>query len=225
MLINLDHITVDYGKADNKTYGLHEVSLTVKEGEFLTIMGKSGCGKSTLLNVLGTIRKPTAGNYYFRGEEITCLKDKRLASFRNKNIGFVVQHFALINEYTVADNIALPMQYQKRKVREREKCVDEILEKMDLKDKKYVYPYKLSGGQQQRVAIARAMITKPQLLLADEPTGSLDEENGMKIMELLKEANKEGTTVIMVTHDLELAKMGDRCIKMRDGRIEKIPGA
>lgn len=221
MLITLDNITVDYGKLDNKTYGLNQVSLTVKEGEFLTVMGKSGCGKTTLLNVLGTIRKPEKGSYCFQGEEITCLKDRKLAAFRNKNIGFVVQHFALINEYTVADNIALPMQYQKIKSKEREKRIDKILEKLEIEDKKYAYPYQLSGGQQQRVAIARAMVTKPKLLLADEPTGALDEENGKKIMELLQEINKEGTTVIMVTHDQELAKMGHRCIKMKDGKIGK----
>lgn len=218
-LISLKGIDIKYGKKDNKVKALDKVSLEVEEGEFLTIMGKSGSGKSTLLNVLGTLRMADNGKYYFRGKEISKYREKELAKFRNKNIGFVVQHFALINEQTVFDNIALPLQYAGKGKKVIERKIDEMLKKMELSDKKYAYPSELSGGQCQRVAIARALITEPKVILADEPTGALDEETGKKIMSLLQEINANGTTIIMVTHDADFAKLGSRCIVMKDGKI------
>lgn len=219
MLITTEQIDMNYGKKDNSVFALKKVSLQVEEGEFLVVMGKSGCGKSTLLNVLGTLRNPTAGKYFFNGKEVLKMRDSEKAKFRNQNIGFVVQHFALLSERKVYDNIALPLQYMRMGRHEINERIDEILEQMEIVDKKYAYPYELSGGQCQRVALARALVTKPKLLLADEPTGALDEKTGKKIMQLLQEVNKSGTTIIMVTHDRDFAKLGNRCILMKDGMI------
>lgn len=220
MLIKLNNISVAYGKGNTQVMALNNFSLEVEQGTFLSIIGKSGSGKSTLLNVLGGIRKPDYGEYIYQDQLVNKMNDGEAAKFRNKNIGFVVQHFALIQEKTVYDNIALPLIYQKIKKSEINKRIDYILDKLSISEKKYAYPSQLSGGQCQRVAIARALVTKPTLILADEPTGALDEENGKKIIRLLKQINEQGTTVIMVTHDLELAKQGTKIIKMRDGKLE-----
>lgn len=220
MLIKLNNISVAYGKGNTQVMALNNFSLEVEQGTFLSIIGKSGSGKSTLLNVLGGIRKPDYGEYIYQDQLVNKMNDSEAAKFRNKNIGFVVQHFALIQEKTVYDNIALPLIYQKIKKSEINKRIDYILDKLSISEKKYAYPSQLSGGQCQRVAIARALVTKPTLILADEPTGALDEENGKKIIRLLKQINEQGTTVIMVTHDLELAKQGTKIIKMRDGKLE-----
>lgn len=219
MLISMKDIGVEYGKKGNKVIALDNTSLDVKEGEFLVIMGKSGCGKSTLLNVLGTLRTPSNGRYFFDEQDVFSQKEKELSKFRNKNIGFIVQHFALINEKTVYDNICLPLQYSKTKSKDIEKRVAVLLEELELTEKRNAYPNELSGGQCQRVAIARALITNPKVILADEPTGALDEETGKKIMNLLQKINREGTTIIMVTHDADFAKMGSRSVTMRDGKI------
>ena len=219
MLISVKNIDVIYGKKNSKVVALDKVSLDVEEGEFLTIMGKSGCGKSTLLNVLATLRLPTGGQILFDGADLFKKNDKELAKFRNENIGFVVQHFALINEKTVYENIALPLRYAKVNKSEIKERVESLLEKLELSAKINKYPFELSGGQCQRVAIARALVTKPKLILADEPTGALDEENGKNIMDLLKLVNQQGTTVVMVTHDSDFSKYGDRCIHMKDGKI------
>ncbi len=217
MLIDMNRIDVTYGKKLGVVPALKQVSLQVNEGEFLTIMGKSGCGKSTLLNVLGTIREPDGGTYFFDGKDVLQMKDSEKARFRNQNIGFVVQHFALLGERTIYDNIALPLHYMRIGNREIRVRVDRLLEKMELTDKKHKYPYELSGGQCQRTAIARALVTNPKLLLADEPTGALDEETGRNVMKLLQEINKNGTTIIMVTHDSDFAKLGSRSVTMQDG--------
>ena len=217
MLIDMNRIDVTYGKKLGAVPALKQVSLQVNEGEFLTIMGKSGCGKSTLLNVLGTIREPDGGTYFFDGKDVLQMKDSEKARFRNQNIGFVVQHFALLGERTIYDNIALPLHYMRIGNREIRVRVDSLLEKMELTDKKHKYPYELSGGQCQRTAIARALVTNPKLLLADEPTGALDEETGRNVMKLLQEINKNGTTIIMVTHDSDFAKLGSRSVTMQDG--------
>lgn len=173
MLISVKNIDVIYGKKNNKVVALDKVSLDVEEGEFLTIMGKSGCGKSTLLNVLATLRVPTGGQLLFDGIDLFEKNDKELAKFRNKNIGFVVQHFALINEKTVFENIALPLRYAKVSNSEIKERVESLLDKLELSAKRNKYPFELSGGQCQRVAIARALVTNPKLILADEPTGAL----------------------------------------------------
>ncbi|SFA83061.1 putative ABC transport system ATP-binding protein [Acetitomaculum ruminis DSM 5522] len=221
MFLTLEEINVIYGKKEGRVHALKDLCLGIEEGEFVTIMGKSGCGKSTLLNVLGAIRKPTKGIYKFKGKDIGEMRDAGLAKFRNKNLGFVLQNFALLNDRSVYDNVSLPLKYMKTGAKEQRKRVGAILKEMDLLNKISKYPSELSGGQKQRVALARALVTKPKLLLADEPTGSLDEETGIQIMELLREINEEGTTIVMVTHDKEFANYGNHLITMKDGRIIK----
>lgn len=218
-LLELKDIVVTYQNDDISLHALNQLSLSVEKGEFVSIIGKSGCGKSTLLNVIGLISSPTEGTYSFQGNEVQDISTKDAAKLRNHNIGFIVQHFALIPDYTVYENIALPLHYQKMSGAMIQKKVEELLEELELQETRNKYPYQLSGGQCQRVAIARALITKPQILLADEPTGALDEETGRKIMEILEKINKKGTTILMVTHDLDLANRANRVIKMSDGKI------
>lgn len=222
-LIHLNNISVDYGKKENKTHALKNVDLEVQQGEFVAIMGKSGSGKTTLLNVIGTMLTPDGGMYEFNGQSIAYKKDSEKARFRNENMGFVVQHFALVQDMTVYENVALPLRYRKISRNEVHKKVEAILNKLEIIDQKNKYPYQLSGGQKQRVAIARAMVTDPRLLLADEPTGSLDEENGNNTIELLEKMNKNGVTIVMVTHDSELAQHASRIIFMQDGQIKDCP--
>lgn len=218
-LIELKDVSVDYGKKDNKVRALDKINLTIDEGEFVAIIGKSGCGKTTLLNVLGKILDVESGNYYFQSQDVTKLSDKEAAKFRNLKIGFVVQHFALIRDMTVYQNIAIPLRYQKLSKKEIENRIDDLLDKLEIKDKKNNYPYQLSGGQCQRVAIARALATNPEVILADEPTGALDEENGKMILDLLKKCNERNIAVILVTHDLDLANEADRIIRIKDGKV------
>lgn len=219
-LIELKNICKNYGKNENEVRALSDVSLDVERGELISIIGKSGCGKSTLLNILGGISVPSQGKYIFGGKDITSFSRKEMTAFRNQNIGFVVQHFALINDITIEKNIALPMEYRGYSKAEINNRVKELLEQMDISDKAQYYPSQLSGGQCQRVAIARAISMKPPVILADEPTGALDEETGKVIFNILKKLNKtENTTVIIVTHDIDLASQCERIIKMRDGKI------
>ena len=220
MLIKLNNVTVKYGKSSAQVMALDDFSLEVEQGAFLSIIGKSGSGKSTLLNVLGGIRKPDYGEYFYQDQLVNKMNDGEAAKFRNKNIGFVVQHFALIQEKTVYDNIALPLIYQKVKKIEINKRINDVLEKLSISEKKYAYPSELSGGQCQRVAIARALVTEPTLILADEPTGNLDSNNAWEIMKLLEEINERGTTVIVVTHNMEIVKtMKKRVITIQKGVI------
>lgn len=219
-LIELKNICKNYGKNENEVRALSDVNLNVERGELISIIGKSGCGKSTLLNILGGISVPSQGKYIFGGKDITSFSRKEMTAFRNQNIGFVVQHFALINDITIEKNIALPMEYRGYSKAEINNRVKELLEQMDISDKAQYYPSQLSGGQCQRVAIARAISMKPPVILADEPTGALDEETGKVIFNILKKLNKtENTTVIIVTHDIDLASQCERIIKMRDGKI------
>lgn len=219
-LIELKNICKNYGKNENEVRALSDVSLDVERGELISIIGKSGCGKSTLLNILGGIAVPSQGKYIFGGKDITSFSRKEMTAFRNQNIGFVVQHFALINDITIEKNIALPMEYRGYSKAEINNRVKELLEQMDISYKAQYYPSQLSGGQCQRVAIARAISMKPPVILADEPTGALDEETGKVIFNILKKLNKtENTTVIIVTHDIDLASQCERIIKMRDGKI------
>lgn len=218
-LIHLENISVCYGTKESTTYALKHVDFDVQQGEFVAIMGKSGCGKTTLLNVLGTLLTPDEGIYEFEEFSVLDKGDTEKARFRNENMGFVVQHFALVQDMTIYENVALPLRYRKISKVKIQKQVEEMLERLDISEQKQKYPYQLSGGQKQRAAIARAMVTQPKLILADEPTGALDEENGRHIVELLKELNRSGVTVIMVTHDAELAQQASRIVYMREGKI------
>ena len=218
--LELKNSSKRYGKTEEtKVHALKSVNLKIEEGSYLAIMGKSGSGKSTLLNVLGGLTRPTDGVYIFNGENVSNLSRSQGAVFRNQNIGFVVQNFALIHSMTVKENVRLPLIYGSYRRKEIDRCVKKILEKMELADKIHAYPSELSGGQCQRVAIARAMIAEPKLILADEPTGALDQETGKRIMDLFSELNAQGTTVIIVTHDKDVATRCGRRLYMEDGSV------
>ncbi|MBR1765213.1 MAG: ABC transporter ATP-binding protein [Ruminococcus sp.] len=205
-----------YGKGEGQVKALDGVSLTVRDGEMVAIIGKSGSGKSTLLNLLGGLDKPTAGKVFYNDREISAMKDKELAEFRLKNIGFVFQFFDLIPELTAEENVLLPSRLAKNK----KAGAEEIYSALDIADRIKHYPSELSGGQQQRAAIARALINSPDVLLCDEPTGNLDVHSGEEVMALLKRLNKEqGKTVIIVTHDRSIAESCGRIIEISDGRI------
>jgi putative ABC transport system ATP-binding protein len=202
-----------------ETTALNRVNITVEKGEFVAIMGPSGCGKSTLLNILGLLDTPTGGQYYFNGEEVAKYREKQRTNLRKGNIGFVFQSFNLIDELTVYENVELPLLYLKVSAAERRKKLADVLERMKITHRKKHFPQQLSGGQQQRVAIARAVVTRPQLILADEPTGNLDSANGEEVMSLLTELNNEGTTIIMVTHSPSDADKAHRIVQLFDGHI------
>lgn len=204
---------------DVQTKALNEVSLEITRGEFVAIMGPSGCGKSTLLNILGTLDSPTSGKYFFDGKEVDNMSESQLTAFRKGNIGFVFQNFNLIDELTVYENVELPLVYLNGKKGERRKKVMEVLERMNIAHRAGHFPQQLSGGQQQRVAIARAVVTDCPLILADEPTGNLDSTNGIEVMELLRELNKQGTTIVIVTHSERDAKYAHRVIHLLDGKV------
>ncbi|MBR5811974.1 MAG: ABC transporter ATP-binding protein [Alistipes sp.] len=202
-----------------ETVALAGVSFEVKEGEFVAIMGPSGCGKSTLLNILGLLDNPTSGEYTLLGKEVGDLKERDRTYFRRGNIGFVFQSFNLIDEMNVSENIELPLIYMGVKPAERKERVQKMLERMDMTHRAKHFPQQLSGGQQQRVAIARALVSNPKLILADEPTGNLDSKNGQEVMNLLRELNLEGTTVIMVTHSQHDASYAQRILCLFDGQL------
>lgn len=218
-MIKTEKLSMLFTTEDVQTKALNEVSLEIKEGEFVAIMGPSGCGKSTLLNILGTLDSPTSGTYYFEGKEIGKMSESQLTSFRKGHIGFVFQNFNLIDELTVFENVELPLVYLDRKKSDRRKKVMEVLERMNIAHRAGHFPQQLSGGQQQRVAIARAVVTDCNLILADEPTGNLDSTNGVEVMELLSELNRQGTTVVIVTHSERDAKYAHRVIHLLDGKI------
>lgn len=218
-MISVSKLSKRYSLGDVETNALDNISLTVNKGEFIAITGKSGCGKSTLLNILGGMDRQTSGNYLYNQIDVTTLNGRSLARFRNAKIGFVFQSFYLINEMNVVENISLPLGYAGYNAKKRYARSKELLDQVGLKDRYKHKPSQLSGGEQQRVAIARAISNHPEVLLADEPTGNLDEENSMKIIKLIQELNKQGLTVIMVTHDLEIARKADRVVKMSDGTI------
>lgn len=218
-MITLSNISKIYqGKGVSAT-ALADVSLTVDRGDFVIIYGKSGCGKSTLLNILGTMDRPTGGSYYFDDTDVCSLKFSDLSRFRNRHIGFIFQSFYLINELTALDNVGMPLGYAGAGKSERSKRAGELLKMVGLEDKMKNKPFQLSGGEQQRVAIARSLVAGPGLVLADEPTGNLDERTTVEIMDLLKRINENGTTIIMVTHNPDLAHYADRVVRMSDGRI------
>ena len=202
-----------------ETSALSQVNLHIQKGEFLAIMGPSGCGKSTLLNIIGLLDNPTGGEYYFDGQEVGAFKERNRTLLRKGNIGFVFQSFNLIDELNVYENVELPLIYLKLSSKERKEMVEKVLERMQIAHRRKHFPQQLSGGQQQRVAIARAVVANPKLILADEPTGNLDSKNGLEVMNLLTELNREGTTIVMVTHSMHDAGFAHRLINLFDGQI------
>ncbi len=218
-MIKLDGIFKYYTNKYRKTYVLQDIHLDIEKGEFLTIMGPSGAGKSTLLHILGMIDEPDDGEYFFNDQPVHRLNEKKRTELHKFEIGFVFQQYHLIDELTVYENIETPLLYQKIKGSERKAMVADILDRFNIVAKKDLFPNQLSGGQQQLVGIARAIVAKPALLLADEPTGNLNSEQGTEIMELFKKLNQNGTTIIQVTHSEEKAAYGNRIINLLDGRI------
>ena len=204
---------------DVETWALHDVTLEIKEGEFVAIMGPSGCGKSTLLNILGLLDNPSNGTYELNGVEVSKYSEAERTNLRKGVIGFVFQSFNLIDELNVYENIELPLLYMGVPKEERKRRVEEAMKRMDISHRVKHFPQQLSGGQQQRVAIARAVVANPKIILADEPTGNLDSKNGKEVMELLTQLNKEGTTVVMVTHSQHDAGYATRTINLFDGQV------
>ena len=218
-MIEINNLSKVFRTSEVETVALNQVNLQVNEGEFVAIMGPSGCGKSTLLNILGLLDNPTEGSYKLFGQEVANLHEKDRTRVRKGKIGFVFQSFNLIDELNVFENVELPLTYLGYKAAERKQRVQEILKRMNISHRAKHFPQQLSGGQQQRVAIARAVVTNPKLILADEPTGNLDSKNGTEVMNLLTELNKEGTTVIMVTHSQHDASFAHRTVHLFDGSI------
>mgnify|MGYP003607771250 CR=1 FL=1 len=218
-MIRTEKLTKTFRTEEVETLALREVDIHVKKGEFVAIMGPSGCGKSTLLNILGLLDNPTAGSYFFDTEEVGHLKESQRTQLRKGNIGFVFQSFNLIDELNVYENVELPLIYLKIAPSKRKEMVKDVLKRMNIGHREKHFPQQLSGGQQQRVAIARAVVANPKLILADEPTGNLDSKNGREVMDLLTELNKEGTTIIMVTHSQHDAGFAHRIINLFDGMV------
>ena len=218
-MLKVEELCKSFRTEEVETIALNKVSFEVHEGEFVAVMGPSGCGKSTLLNILGLLDNPTSGKYYLLGREVGTLKEKDRTLYRKGKIGFVFQSFNLIDELNVFENVELPLIYLRVKASLRKKMVAEILDRMNISHRARHVPQQLSGGQQQRVAIARAVVSNPNLILADEPTGNLDSKNGKEVMDLLTELNKEGTTVVMVTHSQHDAAFASRTLNLFDGEI------
>lgn len=218
-LISLKNICRSYRNGEQELQVLKNVNLEIGEGEFVAIMGPSGSGKSTLMNTIGMLDTPTSGEYYLEGQEVARLGEKQLAQVRNQQIGFVFQQFFLLSKMDAVQNVELPLIYAGVPAAQRRKLAEEYLSKVELTDRIHHLPSELSGGQKQRVAIARALVNDPSIILADEPTGALDTKTGSQIMELLVELNEEGKTIIMVTHEPEIAAYAKRQIVIRDGVI------
>lgn len=218
-MIQIENLSKTFRTEEVETLALRGVSLHVDKGEFVAVMGPSGCGKSTMLNILGLLDNPTEGKYLLDGVDVTNLKEKNRTALRKGKIGFVFQNFNLIDELNIEENVELPLRYLNVSASERKARVKEALERMGISHRAKHFPQQLSGGQQQRAAIARAVVAKPALILADEPTGNLDSKNGKEVMDLLTELNREGTTIVMVTHSQHDAAYTHRVINLFDGKI------
>ena len=218
-MITLKNIKKVFKTEEIETWALQNVNLEVKKGEFVAIMGPSGCGKSTLLNILGLLDNPSEGTYMLAGKDVSHMSEDDRTDLRKGRLGFVFQSFNLIDELSVVENVELPLLYMGTPKKERRRLVNEVVERVAMSHRAQHFPAQLSGGQQQRVAIARAVISRPQIILADEPTGNLDSKHGKEVMELLKELHNEGTTIIMVTHSQHDANYADRVVNLFDGEI------
>jgi ABC-type antimicrobial peptide transport system, ATPase component len=221
MILELNEIYKDYTQGKIIVPVLKNVNLKVAEGEYVAVMGPSGSGKTTLMNIIGCLDKPTSGNFLLAGEDILKCKDNAMAEIRLSSIGFVFQSFNLLPRQSALENVALPLSYAKLGKKQRKERATEALERVGLGDRLSFNPTQLSGGQKQRVAIARALVNSPKLLLADEPTGALDSKSGKQIMELFQKLNEEGVTILMITHDPEIASYARRTILIRDGEISE----
>jgi putative ABC transport system ATP-binding protein len=220
MLIQTKELSKSFFTGEVETRAVRSLTLEIEKGEFLAVMGPSGCGKTTLLNLLGLIDRPTSGDLLLEGKRITGLSENQYTRIRRGNMGFIFQNFNLVDELNVLENVELPLVFAGVKRRERRERTMEILDKLKMSHRARHYPQKLSGGQQQRIAFARAIVNKPKLLLADEPTGNLDSRNGLRMMELLAGHNREGGTIVMVTHSQKDSSFAHRIIRMFDGEIE-----
>lgn len=220
-ILTMKNIVKEYVMGGEISRVLKGIDLTVEEGEFLAVLGPSGSGKSTLMNIIGCLDVPTSGEYILSGRKIADQDEKSLAHIRSKEIGFIFQSFHLLQRQTALENVELPMIYANVKEKERKQRAMEVLEKVGLKDKMDHYPNQMSGGQQQRVAIARSIVNNPTILLADEPTGALDQKTGAQVMELFHELNDEGRCIIMITHDVHIAQHAKRIVRILDGNISE----
>jgi len=219
MIIETDGLKKVYRTEVVETTAVDNINFKLSEGQFVSVMGPSGCGKSTLLHILGLIDSPTGGKYRFLGEDVSGYPERKRARLRKAHIGFVFQNFNLIDELTVYENVELPLVYGGMAAHDRRPKVEAVLEKMDIAHRRNHFPAQLSGGQQQRVAVARALVNKPNLILADEPTGNLDSEHGDEVMKMLLKLNEEGTTILMVTHSPTNASFSSRIVNLLDGKI------
>ena len=218
-MININSLSKEYIMGDNKLLALNEVNISINAGEFVSIMGSSGSGKSTLMNIIGCLDVPTNGDYFFRENNISSYSSNQLAELRNKDIGFIFQNFNLLPRLNALENVILPLLYSGKSFKERNTLALDALENVGLGDRIYHRPNQLSGGQQQRVSIARAIAGSPKLILADEPTGALDSVTGIEIMKILNDLNLKKITIVLVTHEDDIATYGSRIIKMKDGKI------
>lgn len=218
-IIKLKNIYKIYGKDDYKTVALKDVTLDIEEGELVSVMGPSGSGKSTLLNIIGCLDVQTKGEYILEEKKMEGLSNKEMSKIRNTTVSFIFQNFALLNDYTVYENIELPLLYRNMKKKEKQEIIYYYMDKLGIKDLEKKKPKYISGGQQQRVAIARALVSEARIILADEPTGALDQKTGKELLDLLISLNTEGKTIIIVTHDINVANRTNRLIKLEDGRI------
>lgn len=219
-LIKMKSIERFYGTGENKVNALRGLDLSINNGELVAIVGPSGSGKTTLLNILGCLDSPNKGEYFINNIDVSNLNQKELANIRNSRFGFVVQNFALLDDYTVYENIKIPLDYSNIKIKDKKEKIINVLKKLNIEEKINKYPTELSGGQCQRVAIARALVNNPDIILADEPTGALDREMGQQVIDIFKEINNDSKTIIIVTHDSNIASQCDRIITIEDGRIK-----